>query len=53
MRGLSTVLLAVALGAPASVFPQTVADSASVRATALDYIEGWYVNVLWERRAGG
>jgi hypothetical protein len=37
---------------------QSAADSAAIRATALDYIEGWFqgagdrviVNVLWENR---
>lgn len=42
MRWFLTALVAVALGAPASAFPQTPADSAAIRATALDYIEGWY-----------
>jgi len=35
---LSAVLLGIAAAAPA----QTDADSAAIRATALDYIEGWY-----------
>ena len=42
MRWFLTALVTVALGAPASAFPQTPADSAAIRATALDYIEGWY-----------
>ncbi len=42
MRWFSTALLAVALGAPVSAFSQTAADSAAIRTTALDYIEGWY-----------
>jgi len=37
---------------------QSAADSAAIRATALDYLEGWFqgagdrviVNVLWENR---
>ena len=35
------LLLALAL-APGAVRAQTAADSAAIRATALDYIEGWY-----------
>lgn len=38
----TTVLLLGALSAPASAEAQTAADSSAVRATALDYIEGWY-----------
>ena len=34
--------LAVALLAPAISPAQTAADSAAIRATALDYIDGWY-----------
>jgi hypothetical protein len=39
----SAVLIAVAaLVLPAPVKGQTAADSAAIRQTALDYIEGWY-----------
>lgn len=38
-----TALVALTgLGAPAASDGQTAADSSAVRATALDYIEGWY-----------
>lgn len=33
---------AIALAAAGAVEAQTAADSAAIRATALDYIEGWY-----------
>lgn len=36
------VLSTAALGLPGAARAQTVADSAAIRATALDYIEGWY-----------
>jgi hypothetical protein len=36
------VLLSCALAFPISVGAQLVADSAAIRATASDYIEGWY-----------
>jgi hypothetical protein len=36
--GLLLALLAIPAAAPA----QTAADSSSIRATALDYVEGWY-----------
>ena len=36
------VLLTVALATPDAVHAQTAADSAAIRATALDYIEGFY-----------
>ncbi len=36
------LLLTQALLLPAPVLAQTPADSAAIRATALDYIEGWY-----------
>jgi hypothetical protein len=43
MKGmLLSALLTAAL--PASVRAQTAADSAAIRATALDYIQGWYTN---------
>lgn len=35
-------LLLAALAAPAVARGQTAADSAAIRATALDYVEGWY-----------
>jgi hypothetical protein len=37
-----TTLLACSLAAPHAVNAQTAADSAAIRATALDYIEGFY-----------
>jgi len=41
MRRMVMVLL-ILVGAPRLVPAQAAADSASIRATALDYIEGWY-----------
>ena len=41
MRAICLVLLALA-AAPAAVRAQAAADSAAIRATALDYAEGWY-----------
>ena len=38
---LATALL-VLLAAPSAVRAQTAAESAAIRATALDYVEGWY-----------
>jgi nitrous oxidase accessory protein NosD len=35
-------LLLAALALPASARAQSAADSAAIRATALDYVEGWY-----------
>jgi hypothetical protein len=35
-------LLLAALAVPAVARAQTAADSAAIRATALDYVEGWY-----------
>jgi hypothetical protein len=35
-------LLLAALAVPAAARAQTTADSAAIRATALDYVEGWY-----------
>ena len=35
-------LLLVALAVPAVARAQTAADSSAIRATALDYVEGWY-----------
>jgi hypothetical protein len=35
-------LLLALLAIPAAGYAQTAADSASIRATALDYVEGWY-----------
>jgi hypothetical protein len=40
MRTLPAALALLALAAPAAA--QSAADSAAIRATALDYIEGWY-----------
>jgi hypothetical protein len=40
MRGLHGALILVLLGAPARA--QSSADSAAIRSTALDYVEGWY-----------
>ena len=37
---LAPILIALAAAAP--VRAQTAADSAAIRATALDYVEGWY-----------
>ena len=41
MRRMVMVLL-ILVGAPRLVPAQAAADSAAIRATALDYIEGWY-----------
>ena len=35
-------LLLALLAIPAAAHAQTAADSSSIRATALDYVEGWY-----------
>jgi hypothetical protein len=35
-------LLLALLAAPAAAHAQTAVDSSSIRATALDYVEGWY-----------
>jgi hypothetical protein len=35
-------LLLAALALPAAARAQTAADSSAIRATALDYVEGWY-----------
>ncbi|HEX6105361.1 MAG TPA: nuclear transport factor 2 family protein [Gemmatimonadales bacterium] len=40
MRTLSCALLLILATAPAAA--QTASDSAAIRATALDYVEGWY-----------
>lgn len=37
-----TMLLAALLSVPSTMPAQSAADSAAIRATALDYIEGWY-----------
>lgn len=42
LPGSLVVLLALAAGLPDPVTAQTAADSTAIRATALDYIEGWY-----------
>ena len=39
---LAAAALAAAMMIPATSQAQTAADSAAIRATALDYIEGWY-----------
>jgi hypothetical protein len=39
---LATISLVLLLAAPPAVRAQTAADSAAIRATALDYVEGWY-----------
>ena len=47
MKLSSTMILPAALflaGFTAPLQGQTAADSAAIRATALDYIEGWYTN---------
>jgi hypothetical protein len=36
------LLLAIVTALPPAAFAQTAADSAGIRAAALDYIEGWY-----------
>ena len=35
-------VLLISLAIPSASFGQSAADSAAIRATALDYIEGWY-----------
>jgi putative lumazine-binding protein len=43
MKRALTLLVAASLAAAASsAWAQTAADSAAIKATALDYIEGWY-----------
>ena len=42
MKPALTFLVAAALSAASPASAQTTADSASIKATALDYIEGWY-----------
>lgn len=42
MKTLSIVLSAAMLGIAPPIAAQTRADSAAIRAAALDYIEGWY-----------
>ena len=42
MKGSLAVLLAAGLATAAHA--QSAADSAAIRATALDYIDGWYTN---------
>jgi len=36
------LVLALSIGLPVNSRAQTAADSAAIKATALDYIEGWY-----------
>jgi hypothetical protein len=38
----AALLLAACTALPSTLRAQTAADSAAIRATALDYIEGWY-----------
>jgi hypothetical protein len=42
MRAVPAALLVLSAALPATLRAQTAADSAAIRATALDYIEGWY-----------
>jgi len=42
MRSLVLCATLVASAIPAALTAQSAADSAAIRATALDYIEGWY-----------
>jgi CRP-like cAMP-binding protein len=42
MRALPVVFLLACAALPSTLRAQTPADSAAIRATALDYIEGWY-----------
>jgi hypothetical protein len=42
VRVLAVAAIVVSASAPSTVFAQSAADSAAIRATALDYIEGWY-----------
>jgi hypothetical protein len=42
MRALPIVMLVASAALPSTLRAQTAADSAAIRATALDYIEGWY-----------
>jgi hypothetical protein len=42
MRLMTVMLVSAALLGPELSLAQTAADSAAIRATALDYIEGWY-----------
>ena len=41
-RVYALVLLAVGFSVPRTACAQTAADSAAIKATALDYIDGWY-----------
>ncbi|UCF19431.1 MAG: nuclear transport factor 2 family protein [Gemmatimonadota bacterium] len=42
MRALTMMLALMLIGVSATARGQTAADSAAIRAAALDYIEGWY-----------
>jgi hypothetical protein len=42
MKRAFAFLVAAALAAASPAWAQTAADSAAIKATALDYIEGWY-----------
>lgn len=44
MRGFLIAIIAVTCLVPAAARAQSAADSAAIRATALDYIDGWYTN---------
>ena len=35
-------ILLISIAGPSTLFGQSAADSAAIRTTALDYIEGWY-----------
>lgn len=52
MRNRLLVALALLAAAPAHLAAQAPADSAAIRAAALDYIEGWYGgDAAWMERA--
>jgi hypothetical protein len=42
MRSVPIALLVACAALPSALRAQSAADSAAIRATALDYIEGWY-----------
>ena len=44
MKPACLLLLSLAALAPVAARAQAAADSAAIRATALDYIDGWYTN---------
>jgi hypothetical protein len=43
MRRLVLLIASLLLAVPGASLAQSAADSAAIRATALDYIEGWYL----------